>query len=88
MIGFFAIQYYAGADPGFPVGGGANSPRRGCQHTNLPDFSKNCMKLRKFLSGGDATAPPWIRHCYALLNVWNMKITRSTSTSVTEMDIK
>ena len=36
-----------GADPGFPVGGGAN-PLGGRQHTILPNFPKNCMKLRKF----------------------------------------
>ena len=41
----------AGADPGFPVGGDTNPPG-GCKHTNLPDFSKNCMKLRKFWSVG------------------------------------
>ena len=31
----------------FPVGGGAN-PRGGRQHMILPNFAKNCMKLRKF----------------------------------------
>ena len=35
------------ADPGFPRGGGANSPG-GCQHTILPNFLKNCMKLKEF----------------------------------------
>ena len=35
------------ADPGFPRGGGANSPG-GCQHTILPNFPKNCMKLKEF----------------------------------------
>ena len=35
-----------------PVGGGAKPMGRGCQHTNLPDFPKNCMKLKKFWSGG------------------------------------
>ena len=34
------------ADPGFPGGGGAN-PRRGRQHTILPNFPKNCMKLKE-----------------------------------------
>ena len=33
------------ADPGFPWGGGTNSPG-GCQHTILPKFPKNCMKLK------------------------------------------
>ena len=32
--------------------------RRGCQHTNLPDFPKNCMKLRKFWSVGEAPGTP------------------------------
>ena len=31
-------------------GGSRISRRRGHQHTNLPDFPKNCMKLRKFWS--------------------------------------
>ena len=35
------------ADPGFPRGGGANSPG-GRQHTILPKFLKNCMKLKEF----------------------------------------
>ena len=34
------------ADPGFPRGGGANSPG-GHQHTILPKFPKNCMKLKE-----------------------------------------
>ena len=51
-----------GVDLGFPVGGGANLPGRGHQHTNLPDFPKNYMKLRKFWSvGGAPGVPPWIR---------------------------
>ena len=39
------------ADPGFPQGGGANSPG-GRQHTILPNFPKNCMKLKEFGSRG------------------------------------
>ena len=39
------------ADPGFPRGGGANSPG-GHQHTILPKFPKNCMKLKEFGPGG------------------------------------
>ena len=35
------------ADPGFPLGGGANRPW-GRQHTILPKFPKNCMKLKEF----------------------------------------
>ena len=35
------------ADPGFSRGGGANSPG-GHQHTILPNFPKNCMKLKEF----------------------------------------
>ena len=37
---------FAEADPGFPIGGGANPPG-GRQHMILPNFAKNCMKLRK-----------------------------------------
>ena len=56
MIG----QPKAVADPGFPRGGGANSPR-GRQHTILPNFPKNCMKLKEFGpegGGGGASLPP------------------------------
>ena len=41
-------------DPGFPRGGGA----RGHQHTILPNFPKNCMKLKEFgPRGASFTAP-------------------------------
>ena len=40
------------ADPGFPRGGGANSPGGGRQHTILPNFPINCMKLKEFGPGG------------------------------------
>ena len=45
----------AGADPEFPVGGGANPPGGGHQYTNLPDLLKNCIKLRSFWSVGRGT---------------------------------
>ena len=41
------LHHIPGADPGFPVGGGANPPG-GRQHMILPNIPKNCMKLRKF----------------------------------------
>ena len=41
---------FSGVDPGFPVGWGANPQGVGRQHTNLPDFPKNCMELRKVWS--------------------------------------
>ena len=47
----------AGADSGFPVGGGANPRGEGRQHTNFPDFPKNYMKLRKFWSVGGGRTP-------------------------------
>ena len=49
------------ADPGFPRGGGANTPAGGGQHTILPNFPKNCMKLKENLDppgGGTSLAPP------------------------------
>ena len=49
------MLFLAGADTGFPVGRGTN-PLRGHQHTNLLDFPKYCMKLRKFWSMG---GPHW-----------------------------
>ena len=54
------IIWFTGADPGFPVGGGANLPG-GRQHMILPNFAKNCMKLRKFRAvggGGMRRGPP------------------------------
>ena len=41
------------ADPGFPRGGGTNSPGGGGhQHTILPNFLKNFLKLNEFGPGG------------------------------------
>ena len=37
------------ADPGFPIGGGANPPG-GTPTYKFTGFSQNCMKLRKFWS--------------------------------------
>ena len=45
----------SGADPGFPLGGGANRPGGGGvqkKNMNLPKFPKNCMKLRNFRAAG------------------------------------
>ena len=40
--------FFAGADPGFSVGGGVNPPEgEGHKHRILPKISgKNCMKLK------------------------------------------
>ena len=40
------------ADPGFPRGGDVNSRGGGREHTILPYFPKNCMKLKEFGPGG------------------------------------
>ena len=45
------------ADPGFPRGGGANSPGEGRQHTILPYFPENYMKLKEFGPPGGARVP-------------------------------
>ena len=45
-------SWHSVADPGFPRGGGANSPGGGRQHTILPNFPKNCMKLKEFRPPG------------------------------------
>ena len=47
---------FAGADPGFPVGGIADHLGGGRQHTILSNFPKNCMKSRKFWAVGRARA--------------------------------
>ena len=52
----------AGADPGFPVLGGAD-PLGGHQHTILSNFPKNYMKSREFwaMGGGPPkSATVWI----------------------------
>ena len=51
VIGF---NQYSRADTGFPAGGDANCPGKGGrQHTKLPNFPKNCMKLRNFRVVGE-----------------------------------
>ena len=45
------------ADPGFPRGGGANSSG-GRQHMILPNFPKNCMKLKEFEPRGGVPRAP------------------------------
>ena len=44
-------------DPGFPRGGGANSPG-GRQHTILPNLSKTCMKMKEFGPQGRVPRDP------------------------------
>ena len=48
----FQCETSAVADLGFPRGGGTNSRGGGRQHTILPNFPKNCMKLKEFGSPG------------------------------------
>ena len=54
------LQPFTVADPGFPRGG-APTPaggEGGRQHTNLPNFPKNCMKLKEFgIRGGGGERP-------------------------------
>ena len=45
------------ADPGFPRGGGTNP--KGGQHTILPNFPKNCIKLKEFGLGGRINHAPF-----------------------------
>ena len=50
-LNIFTVRDFYGnpvADPGFPRGGGANSPGGGRQHTILLNFPQNCMKLKEF----------------------------------------
>ena len=44
-------EKFSGADPGFPVGRGANHP--GGHQIILQHFVQNCMKLRKFWAVGE-----------------------------------
>ena len=63
------------ADPGFPRGGGANSPG-GRQNTILPKIPKNCMKLKEFgLPGGGASKILLCRYATVYpLKCWNFAI--------------
>ena len=45
------------ADPGF-LRGGAPTPKGGGQHTILPKFPENCMKLKEFGPQGVVPVPP------------------------------
>ena len=42
------MHYKPVADPGFPRGGAPTPQGGGCQHTILPKFPKNCIKLKEF----------------------------------------
>ena len=50
------LNHLLEGDPGFPRGGGANSPG-GRQHTILPYFPENCMKLKEFGPRGGGARP-------------------------------
>ena len=58
-MAFPNVMPLTGADSGFHVGGDAN-PLGGRQHMILPNFAKNCMKLRKFwaVQGTRRGCPP------------------------------
>ena len=58
---FHNVSIYTGEDPGFPVGGGADPPSGGRQHTILSNFPKNCMKSRKFWTIGEGARHWYIR---------------------------
>ena len=58
------------ADPGFQVGGGANPPG---QHTILPDFPQNCMKLKKIWTvGGAPVDSPLLLSSNFLISAWQL----------------
>ena len=58
------------ADPGFQVGGGANPPG---QHTILPDFPQNCMKLKKIWNvGGAPVDSPLLLSSNFLISAWQL----------------
>ena len=64
----------SGEDPGFPVGGGANSTGTGRQHMISSKFPKNCMKLRTFWAVGGGlrvggAPPPASEICKFLYNL-------------------
>ena len=76
------------ADPGFPRGGGANSPGVH-QHRYLPNFPKNCMKLKEFgppEGGGRMSLVPSLRS--ATVKEFHLfQKTISTSVCVENVDV-
>ena len=61
-----------GADPGFPVGRGANPLGRGSPTYDFVKFSQKLHEIEKILGCGEGGggrgapgAPPWIRHWLA-----------------------
>ena len=50
------VEVSTGADPGFPLGGGANPPGGGANLCFCQKFPKNHMKLRKFWVMGGVRA--------------------------------
>ena len=67
---------YTVADPGFSQWGGANSPG-GRQHTILPNFPKNCMKLKEFgPQGGRASKILLCRSATVIISIiplWSVR---------------
>ena len=56
------------ADPGFPRGGGANSPGvGGCQHTILQNFTKKLHEIERIRTPLD---PP-LQYFLMIIFVWN-----------------
>ena len=69
----------AWADPGFPVGGGAD-PRGGCQHIIFAKFCKKLHEIEKILGRRGARAghappksatgqPEWVAHPFLPVNL-------------------
>ena len=66
MTGYFDICInMAGADAGFPVGGGANL-REGAPTYDFGKFSEKLHEIEKIWAVGGR--PPWTRHCMGPVN--------------------
>ena len=70
---YYIILLITVADPGFPWVGRQSS--RGRQHTILPKFPKNCMKLKEFGHGGACSSYPLLRSANELLQLLCIKRT-------------
>ena len=51
----FCFNHITGVDPGFPVGGGANSPREDRQQTIFAKFSEKVHEIEKIFGPGRGT---------------------------------
>ena len=56
------------ADPGFPRGGGANSPG-GAPTYDFAKISQTLHEIERIWTRGASLVPPYIRHCLSITRI-------------------